>query len=265
NQRNHYCIFKRCALDEFDNEEEFRNASVKQNLVALDLKRFHINVVFIDNYSEVEELLALIYKKYIRKTVFMSGSADDFGAWNKKDVEEALFRLGSTIVDKNFRIASGIGLGIANALISGAISRTYQSQYSHLDDHVLMRPFPQYIENEVERKSVWKRYREEIIGKAGIAIFFMGNKVVDNNIVIADGVIEEFNIAVEKGVLVIPVGCSGFAAKQLWEKVISSPDTYYSNINEKFIEKLHELGKDIDNPKEVISLIIEILELSITE
>ncbi|MBY8169701.1 SIR2 family protein [Vibrio fluvialis] len=265
NQRNHYCIFKRCALDEFDNEEEFRNASVKQNLVALDLKRFHINVVFIDNYSEVEELLALIYKKYIRKTVFMSGSADDFGAWNKKDVEEALFRLGSTIVDKNFRIASGIGLGIGNALISGAISRTYQSQYSHLDDHVLMRPFPQYIENEVERKSVWKRYREEIIGKAGIAIFFMGNKVVDNNIVIADGVIEEFNIAVEKGVLVIPVGCSGFAAKQLWEKVISSLDTYYSNINEKFIEKLQELGKDIDNPKEVISLIIEILELSITE
>ncbi|EJG0017765.1 hypothetical protein DC920_RS17770, partial [Vibrio parahaemolyticus] len=57
----------------------------------------------------------------------------------------------------------------------------------------------------------------------------------------------------------------GFAAKQLWEKVILSPDTYYSNINEKFIEKLQELGKDIDNPKEVISLIIEILELSITE
>ncbi|EXX84012.1 USG protein [Salmonella enterica subsp. enterica serovar Namur str. 05-2929] len=265
NQRNHYCIFKRCAKNDFDDESEFLNASVKQDLVAQDLKRFHINVVFVEEYNEIEQMLEKIYRLFKRKTIFISGSADSFGEWDKKDVEDSLFKLGSAMVDKGFRVASGIGLGIGNALVSGAIAKAYKSQQSHLDDHVLMRPFPQYIEDVGERRRVWRRYREEIISKSGIAIFLMGNKTVDGEVVDADGMQQEFEIAVEQGVFVLPIGCTGFMSKKLWDLVIGNIDKYYSEQSQEFYEKFNELGETIDNPREVISMIIDILDLIVKE
>ncbi|TVL19006.1 SIR2 family protein [Shewanella algae] len=265
NQRNHYCIFKRCDRDEFNSDVEYENGKVKQLLVAEDLKRFHINVVFIDKYQEIQKLLEKLYRQYKRKTVFFSGSADVFGDWDKKDVEDSLFKLGSALVDKQFRIASGIGLGIGNPLISGAISSAYKKQHSHLDDHLIMRPFPQFIENAEERASVWKRYREEIIGKCGIAIFFMGNKKIDDQVIDADGVIKEFDIAAKNGVFVLPIGCSGFAAKKLWEQVIADINIYYPNTSAEFIEKLQLLGKPITTPREIISRVTDIIECVVKE
>jgi hypothetical protein len=265
NQRNHYCIFKRCKREDFSTNAEFENGNIKQRLVAQDLKRFHINVVFVDSYEEIPILLEKLYKQYKRKTVFFSGSADDFGKWNRSDVEEALFKLGSSLVDKGFRVASGIGLGIGNPLISGAISSAYKKQLSHLDDNLMMRPFPQFIKDEKERANVWTRYREDIIGKSGIALFFMGNKRNDERIVEANGVYEEFEIALQKGVFVIPIGSTGFVAKALWERVMADISTYYPKSSKELIGKMSEIGQEVDSPLEIIYKVTELLELIIKE
>jgi len=251
--------------NDFDTDAQFENGKIKQELVAQDLNRFHINVVFVEKYSDITSLLKKLYKQYKRKTVFFSGSADDFGPWQKHDVEEALFKLGSSMVDKGFRVASGVGLGIGNPLISGAISSAYKKQQSHLDDHLLMRPFPQFIKDDKERANVWTRYREAIIGKSGIALFFMGNKRNGKETVAANGVIEEFEIALSKGVFVIPIGCSGFVAKTLWERVTADIATYYPDASANFIDKLNELGQEVDGPAEIISQVTELMELVIKE
>lgn len=265
NQRNHYCIFKKVERNDFSTDAEFENGKIKQQLVAQDLKRFHINVVFVDSYTDITLLLEKLYKNYKRKTVFFSGSAANFGQWDKSDVEDMLFKLGSSLVDKGFRVASGIGLGIGNPLISGAMSSAYKKQQSHLDDHLLMRPFPQFIQDEKERADVWTRYRESIISKSGIALFFMGNKKNGEETVDANGVVEEFEIALQKGVFLLPVGASGFVAKKLWERVVSNPNAYYSHPSEDFIKKLNELGEEVDNPREIISKVTEILDLVLKE
>jgi hypothetical protein len=260
NQRNHYCIFKRCALKDFDKEENFQYAKVKQKLVADDLKRFHINVIFVEEYSEIQDILQRIYNLYKRKTIFISGSADEFGEWSKKLTDESLFNLGTALVDKGYRVASGIGLGIGNALISGAISGVYKKQFSHLENHVLMRPFPQFFEDVKQRKQVWEDYRKDIIGRSGIAIFYMGNKIVDGEIVEADGVIAEFEIACSKKVLVLPIGCSGYAAKTLWDRVMQNLELYFPNANKDLKSKIKALGIQTENPNEVISRVIDVLD-----
>ena len=265
NQRNHYCIFKKVERRDFETDAQFENGKIKQELVAQDLNRFHINVVFVEEYTEITVLLEKLYKQYKRKTVFFSGSADDFGLWQKNDVEEALFKLGSSMVDKGFRVASGVGLGIGNPLISGAISSAYKKQQSHLDDHLLMRPFPQFIKDDRERANVWTRYREAIIGKSGIALFFMGNKRNGEEVIDANGVLEEFEIALNKGVFVIPIGCSGFVAQTLWERVTTNIATYYPNASADFIDKLTEIGQEVGGPAEIISQVTELLELVVKE
>jgi len=128
-----------------------------------------------------------------------------------------------------------------------------------------MRPFPQFIKDDKERANVWTRYREAIIGKSGIALFFMGNKRNGKETVAANGVIEEFEIALSKGVFVIPIGCSGFVAKTLWERVTADIATYYPDASANFIDKLNELGQEVDGPAEIISQVTELMELVIKE
>ena len=52
-----------------------------------------------------------------------------------------------------------------------------------------------------------------MIAQAGVAIFIFGNKRVDDKIVIADGMINEFEIAKQKGKRIIPIGSTGGTAR----------------------------------------------------
>ena len=62
----------------------------------------------------------------------------------------------------------------------------------------------------------------------GIASFFLfGEKQEDGKKVLAEGVIEEFEIAHELGLTVIPVGVTGSAAKILHERVLKDFKSYF--------------------------------------
>lgn len=260
-QRQHFCIFKKCSREEYDDDESFSQASIKQALVIKDLSRFQVKALLVDSYDEITEILQKIERTYRRRTVFISGSAHEFSPWDRKEVEEFLCTLGSVVIEQNYRISSGIGLGIGNAVITGAISSVYNHHNGQIDDFLIMRPFPQFIENPEERKATWKKYRYEVIGKAGVAIFFMGNKSTSGGVVLADGVKEEFDIAHELGLAVIPIGASGYMAKDLWDEVIEHMDKYYSEPNTEILEKIKELGTPVDHPDQLISKIIETINL----
>ncbi len=124
-----------------------------------------------------------------------------------------------------------------------------------------MRPFPQYIEDKKIRDNTWEKYRYEVIGNAGIAIFFMGNKIVDGSTVLADGVRKEFEIAHELGLALIPVGCSGSMAKELWQEVMSNVANFYNESNKELIQSINELGEEVEKPEQLISKIIKIIDL----
>jgi spore coat polysaccharide biosynthesis predicted glycosyltransferase SpsG len=73
---------------------EYEYLQIKQRLAINDLKRFNIKTLLVDSYDEITELLRRIERTYRRKTLFISGSAEEFGAWHKTDVSEFLNDLG---------------------------------------------------------------------------------------------------------------------------------------------------------------------------
>ena len=93
----------------------------------------------------------------------------------------------------------------------------------------------------------------------------MGNKRNGEEVIDANGVLEEFEIALNKGVFVIPIGCSGFVAQTLWERVTTNIATYYPNASADFIDKLTEIGQEVGGPAEIISQVTELLELVVKE
>lgn len=260
-QRQHYCIFKQCNESDFDDAQLYENAKIKQALLIKDLSRFQIKTILVEKYSDITEILRRVERSYKRKTIFLSGSAHDFMPFIQQDVEAFLCRLGKVLIERNCRISSGIGLGIGNAFITGAIQSVYEHHNGYVNEYLIMRPFPQYIEDKQLRDYTWKKYRYEVIGSAGIAIFFMGNKIENSKVVMADGVRKEFEIARELGLALIPVGCSGYMAKELWDEVMENVSQYYDVTNTDLIEAIRELGIEVEKPEQLISRIVNVIDL----
>ncbi|HDZ8840938.1 SIR2 family protein [Aeromonas dhakensis] len=260
-QRQHYCIFKECNEADFETSQLFENAKIKQALLIKDLSRFQVKTVLVKDYSDITDILYRIERQFRRKTIFLSGSAHDFTPFHQSDIESFLCALGNILIQRNYKISSGIGLGIGNAFITGAIQGVYQYHNGHIGDYISMKPFPQYIEDKTKRDETWVKYRHEIISSAGIAIFFMGNKLIDGKVLIADGVRKEFEIAHKLGLALIPVGCSGFMAKEIWEEVMTNVSTYYDENNKELIAAINELGVTVERPEQLISKIINVVDL----
>ncbi|EJD6043757.1 SIR2 family protein [Providencia rettgeri] len=267
NQRQHYCIFRKVSRSDYDSDEEFSYSELKQNFVIKDLSRFSIKVVLIENWKNLTDILEEITKRFRCKNVFLSGSAHEFGSWDQSSTEIFLSKLGEILIRDGFKITSGLGLGIGNAFISGAIKEIYTQKYAKIDDYLTMKVFPQFVEDPIERKKIWSLWREDLLNQTGIAFFFMGNKVVhDSNtdshtISLADGMDEEFNIAKRLGLKLIPIGASGYKAKELYDRIISDFDDYYPNYSPKFREAFEKLGEEVDEPNKLLEKIHTVIKL----
>jgi hypothetical protein len=261
NQRRHFCIFKRREKYDGESDADFSHAATRQRLAIEDLKRFNIKTLLVDDYAQVTEILQRIERQYRQRTIFVSGSADSFAPWSKQAVDEFVRDLSRALVKKGLRLVTGVGAGIGDAVISGALEQVHHVKDLHIDDALLMRPFPRLIADPSERNRVWDAYRQEMISSAGIALFLLGNKLVDGALVHSDGVAREFDIALERGLAVVPVGGTGYMARALWERVNASLDHYYPGSSADFRDKFIRLGDPADEPSHLISRVLDIVTL----
>ena len=259
-QRQHYCITKRRTRRKGESATNFGYAVTKQNLVTQDLLRFNIRTIFVDDFPEITRLLATMEQRFRRRTVFISGSAADYGSWGRAATEEWLSKLAGALIEKNLRITSGSGLGIGSAVVTGAVQQIYSTRQRSVDEQLVLRPFPIGIKDAKEREKTFQRYREELIAQAGIAVFIMGNKEVGGAIVNADGMRAEFDLAKTKGLYVIPVGSSGGMAAELWSDVMGRMGTYFPKDTKTIQPLLEALGKTARTPSGLLKPMLKLID-----
>lgn len=257
NQRPHYAIFKTVDKADYDSADEYQYARVKQELVLEDLRRFNINPVMIDEYSEIDKIIRSLYGRHVAKNVFVSTSAASFEPWGEAAVTEFMGHLGTLLAQRGFRIVTGLGVGTGSALVSGAIVEISRDPKKKLDDDIIIRPFPQLFQDGLEREQMWRDYRNDMIQRAGIALFLFGNKNVDGEIRNATGMIEEFKIARENGLMALPIGATGWIASELAEQVINELDQELAN---PIIDKLRRIAEPTEDLMTLIGAIIDLLE-----
>ncbi|SHJ63395.1 SIR2-like domain-containing protein [Malonomonas rubra DSM 5091] len=260
NQRRHYCIFRKRSQLEGESDEDFKQAEIRQRLVIEDLKRFNIKTILIDDFQQITDILSYIEGLYKRRKIFISGSADVYDPWGQQATEEFLFHLCSALIEQDYKMVTGVGRGIGYAVVSGAINGT-RTINCRIDDRVSMRPFPLVLPYGSDIGAVWEDYRQDMIPRAGIALFLLGNKYQDGNLVLANGVRREFEIAREHGLVVVPIGASGYMAKELWTEVDSDFDTFYPNPPDGFREAFSVLGVEVSHPNELIQIILDLVHV----
>ena len=242
-QKKHYCLLARETEKEGESPEDFAYRKAKQEFFIRDLQRYNIRVVMLDSYDDVPKVLKAIEWKFKGRNVFVSGAAHEYGIFSEPLALDFVHKLGDGLVASDYRIVTGLGLGIGSTLLDGALQQIYRVQRRVLRDQVVIRPFPQGVTAE----QIWPAYRSDMLDFAGVAIFMFGNKLNQEKTqaVISDGVIKEFEIAVDKGIQVLPLGFTGYAARQLYVRVAANFDTFYPKATSRFRQCFSDLGNDV--------------------
>jgi hypothetical protein len=251
--RDHYCVFRKCQRSGFASDDAFRYAEIKQHLAINDLKRFGVQTLLVDEYSDITALLKQIENRYQRKTVLISGSAYEYGTWGADKAESFVRSLSQALIRNDNRIVSGFGLGVGSQVITGVLEELYQHQGKRLHDQLILRPFPQGADAQKQ----WEAYRQEMIGHAGIAVFIFGNKLQAGSVVPANGVRREFEIAKANGLLLVPIGATGYMAQELWQEITGNFDAYYPKHPE--LRPLFAFLGDASDPKRLIDTVVEVI------
>jgi hypothetical protein len=258
NRREHYCLLRRPQRTDFKSAAEYQYAAAKQDLQVRDLKRYGIIGLLVDDYSENTAVLRLIAGKYRMARVMISGSASHYDPWKPAEAHELIQNITSGLIQRGFGVVTGFGLGVGPFVVNGVLEGLERQGSRMIDDRVILRPFPSDIENPEERRRRWTAYRRDMISHAGAAIFLFGNRTSPaGDVIAAEGVEEEFRLAAERGLAVIPVGCTGGMAESLHNHLLADFATYYPKRGYKGL--LEVLGK-MGPPREVAGRVIELAE-----
>jgi Sir2- and TIR-associating SLOG family/SIR2-like domain len=228
NRREHYCLLRRVQRKDFPKLADYHYARSKQELQVRDLRRYGILGLLVDDYAHHTDVLRRIFYRYKLARVFISGSAAQYDPWSEPKAQQLVQSLSRALIQEGFGIVSGFGLGVGPYVLNGILEELEDQGTRVLDDRVVLRPFPIAIADPAERKRRWTAYREDMLAQAGIALFLFGNKrSPSGGISPADGMEEEFRLAIEKGLFVVPIGCTGSMAAILHTRVLNHFKDYY--------------------------------------
>ncbi|CAN5702656.1 SIR2 family protein [soil metagenome] len=261
NPAEHYWITKEVEPKGADSEAhaEYEYATRKQRLRAEDMNRYGIRTIFVKSYAEIADILQRLTDIFRERTVFVSGSAFEYGDLGHDRIEHLSRGIAEALVREEFRIVTGFGLGIGGPVILGAISALHQNTAVRLEDRVLLRQFD-LQRSGPERVAAHRQHRHELLEQAGFGIFIAGNRDEGGQAVVADGVLEEFELAVEHGVYPIPIGATGYAAKMIWAQVVAQPDTYYGDKTDRLVGDLKLLGDPSSTNEVLIAAVMRIIK-----
>ena len=246
NQRRHHCIIRTVKKKDTESTADFEYRKRKQELFVVDLRRFNILTTFIDDYQDITKILLELEWRHRKKTVFISGSAHEFTPHGPSEAALFIHNLSQDIISSGHKIVSGFGLGVGGPVITGALEKIYMTG-KNLRDQLILRPFPQDQIGARPLADVWNDYRHDMIKRSGIALFLFGNKLKDGTTITANGVISEMKIAREHGLLLIPIGATGYAAMEITKQLLT--ENYYSRhtINNDDLLIINNPSSSLDN------------------
>lgn len=185
---------------------------------------------------------------------------EEYGAFGKQSALAFVHSLSKKIISLNFRVVNGFGWGVGSAVINGALEAIYENPKRLSEDQLIIKPFPQFETSQKKLPQLWEEYRQRMISLAGIAIFVYGNKRDENGeIIAANGVTREFEIALQHGLIPIPIGATGYVSQELWKAARPEIEDRFNSVP-KLIALYDQLGDENKSPESLLEVIIEMLK-----
>ncbi len=211
-------------------------------------KRYPLNVLLVDDYKEMLEILSEINNQVRSSRVFISGSLGyDVSQKIENEIYEFLKAVAQTLFDKDLRIVNGVGRHFGVYLIGYADQYLLKKGVKDIDRHIIVRPFIEDSRDPFVSKSGTRR---EIIKDCGTAIFLGGQS---SNSTHVSGVYDEFIIADNLGLVIIPIRCPDMASEQIWKHAKDNLTKY------PYLEKSIDALTIETEPESLSKIILEII------
>jgi hypothetical protein len=173
----------------------------------------------VEEYAEIPSMLEELYARHLRRSVLVSGAAVDFAPFGPERLEQLCRQVGHRLVEDDYDVVSGFGLGVGGPVILGAIENLYRLREVNIQRRLKLFPFPQEEPAGMTREDFYARYRADMISNAGFVVVIAGNRDRGSGLEPSPGVREEVAIARQQGKYVIPIGATGWVAKDVWEEL----------------------------------------------
>lgn len=210
NTRKHYCIMKRVQ----DTDEDYEYKKARQELQIEDLNRYGIFTYLVNKYDEITEILSTLVDRFRRKTIFISGSAHSYSDYSQETGENFVHKLSFELSKNGYHIVNGYGKGVGEFVLNG-VADYCLTHKSKINDFLTLMPFPQNSSLGIDLDKLYKENREQMIENCGIAIFLFGNKEAED---IASGVMDEYKLSKEHGLVCLPIEYTGGASKEIYDQ-----------------------------------------------
>ena len=179
-----------------------------------------------------------------RKSVFISGAL----AARDTDCSAFVWQLVTRLLEKGYRIVTALGNNIGNDILQA----TYQFvanekiQRLNISDFLVTLQFPYSAIKGFSKDQLpdyYKLQRKLLLQECSTALFLFGNKSVNQQIVLSDGMMQEFEIAKELNVFPIPIAYPQTMSQKIWDLCREE----YSQIYSKFFAS----NQSLDDTKKV--------------
>lgn len=237
----HYTILKRDK-----NKQDF-------DFFIKDLeKRYGIKTLVVECYSDIPTVLNEISEKLQKKQIYFSGSFRSISKKEQDFVTGLSEKLTTMLLEHGFKICSGMGRRLGD-LIAGSSLRWLVENNHIVSKSLVLRP-DKYYQHGADGKpnDITRRMREYAQHDSGIAVFICGQEKEDANG--SEGTYQEFEIAKDNNLKIIPIGATGYEAKTIWQEVKNNITRY--GYLEKYIDKLNNEG----NPDVLASIVVQIIK-----
>lgn len=213
-------------------------------------RRYHIRILLVDDYGKIPIVLAELNNHIRRKRVFVSGAFSSFETQITEYSHSLSRNLAESLLNSDYRIVNGIGRRFGTHLIGYANGYLAKQGVKNIEKHLIVKPF---VGNEEGAEIEKRRLREKVIEQCGATIFVFGEQDY-NSVDKTSGVLEEFQIAVDKHKIVIPIAYPGMVSEQIWKKVTSNITEY------PYLEKYIDILKSDQKTDLVSRAIVQILD-----
>jgi hypothetical protein len=122
-------------------------------------------------------------------------------------------------------------------------------------ERLVVRPFPKV--EEVKQQKQNTRHREELIARSGVVVVIAGNRAKTGGIENSPGVMEEVEIGLRERKYIIPIGATGHAAREVWDRANADPERFMPGINGK--QELTVLGDSNATNEQLLNALFRLL------